>query len=228
MIMNIENKYQDFLAEFNKYLEHINKKATLIAVSKTKPIDNIVSLCRLGHCDFGENYAQEFRDKIKDERFSSFNIRWHFIGNIQRNKLKYIVGKSSLIHTVDSYDKAEMINDFSIKIDAVQPILLQVNISRDPKKGGVSAEEVNNLFPKLMMLKNIKINGLMTITQYSEDPENCRNDYKEMKNLSLILESKYGGSLELSMGMSNDYKVALDEGATMVRVGTKIFGERRK
>ena len=79
-----------------------------------------------------------------------------------------------------------------------------------------------------MMLKNIKINGLMTITQYSEDPENCRNDYKEMKNLSSILESKYGGSLELSMGMSNDYKVALDEGATMVRVGTKIFGERGK
>ena len=182
----------------------------------------------MGQRDFGENYAQELRDKIKDERFSSFNIRWHFIGNIQRNKLKYIVGKSSLIHTVDSYDKAEMINDFSIKIDSVQPILLQVNISRDPKKGGVSAEEVNSLFPKLMMLKNIKINGLMTITQYSEDPENCRNDYKEMKNLSSILESKYGGSLELSMGMSNDYKVALDEGATMVRVGTKIFGERGK
>ena len=226
--MNIENKYQDFLVEFNKYLEQINKKAILIAVSKTKPIDNIVSLCRLGQCDFGENYAQELRDKIKDERFSSFNIRWHFIGNIQRNKLKYIVGKSSLIHTVDSYDKAEMINDFSIKIDSVQPILLQVNISRDQKMGGISAEEVNSLFPKLMMLKNIKINGLMTITQYSEDPENCRNDYKEMKNLSSILESKYGGSLELSMGMSNDYKVALDEGATMVRVGTKIFGERGK
>ena len=226
--MNIENKYQDFLVEFNKYLEQINKKAILIAVSKTKPIDNIVSLCRLGQRDFGENYAQELRDKIKDERFSSFNIRWHFIGNIQRNKLKYIVGKSSLIHTVDSYDKAEMINDFSIKIDSVQPILLQVNISRDPKKGEISAEEVNSLFPKLMMLKNIKINGLMTITQYSEDPENCRNDYKEMKNLSSILESKYGGSLELSMGMSNDYKVALDEGATMVRVGTKIFGERGK
>ena len=226
--MNIENKYQDFLVEFNKYLEQINKKAILIAVSKTKPIDNIVSLCRLGQRDFGENYAQELRDKIKDERFSSFNIRWHFIGNIQRNKLKYIVGKSSLIHTVDSYDKAEMINDFSIKIDSDQPILLQVNISRDPKKGVISAEEVNSLFPKLMMLKNIKINGLMTITQYSEDPENCRNDYKEMKNLSSILESKYGGSLELSMGMSNDYKVALDEGATMVRVGTKIFGERGK
>ena len=129
------------------------------------------------------------------------------------------------------YKKSQQVNaliDFSIKIDSVQPILLQVNISRDPKKGGVSAEEVNSLFPKLMMLKNIKINGLMTITQYSEDPENCRNDYKEMKNLSSILESKYGGSLELSIGMRNDYKVALDEGATMVRVGTKIFGERGK
>ena len=158
----------------------------------------------MGQRDFGENYAQELRDKIKDERFSSFNIRWHFIGNIQRNKLKYIVGKSSLIHTVDSYDKAEMINDFSIKIDSVQPILLQVNISRDPKRVGLALKKLI-VYSKLMILKNIKINGLMTITQYSEDPENCRNDYKRNEEFVFDFRKQIWRSLELSMGMSNDY-----------------------
>ena len=130
------------------------------AKMRSQQLFNAVYKKNIKNFDELTTFGLELRDKIKDERFSSFNIRWHFIGNIQRNKLKYIVGKSSLIHTVDSYDKAEMINDFSIKIDSVQPILLQVNISRDPKKGGISAEEVNSLFPKLMMLKNICLLGL--------------------------------------------------------------------
>ena len=224
--MNIEKTYQDFLIEFNNHLKLINRKALLLAVSKTKPMEQILKLLALGQSDFGENYAQELRDKAGHEPPPSSNINWHYIGNVQQNKLKYIVGKTCLIHTIDSYKKAETVNDFCLKKDRVQPVLLKVNISQDPNKSGASIGEIYDLFIKATELKNIDVKGLMTITQYSKNPEHSRKYYQKMKEFSKKLEENIEKSLELSMGMSNDYKVALEEGSTIVRVGTKIFGER--
>ena len=142
--------------------------------------------------------------------------------------MKYIAGKTSLIHTVDDIKKADFINDYCVSRNLIQPILLQVNISCDSSKAGSRLEDVGQLYSKALQLSGLEIKGLMTITKYSSNPEDSRNYYKTMKQLAMDLENKHGKKLELSMGMSNDYKVALDEGATMVRVGTKIFGERLK
>lgn len=224
--MSIEEDYKNFLTEFNNHLKSINHSALLVGVSKTKPIDDIVMLYNLGLRHFGENYAQELRDKIQQIPDNLKDIRWHYIGNIQENKIKYIVGKAHLIHTVDSIKKADAINTYCLKKEIVQPILIQVNISEDLNKSGAKLNDVENLYEKILSLEGLKINGLMTITKYSKNPENSRADYKKMRKLALSLEEVHGKSLELSMGMSNDYKVALEEGATIVRVGTKIFGER--
>ena len=224
--MSIEESYQKFLIEFNNHLSSIKQKATLVGVSKTKPLDDIVALYKLGLRDFGENYAQELRDKIKDTIEEYKDIKWHYIGNIQENKIKYVAGKAHLIHTVDTLKKAEAINAYCLKHKVIQSILIQVNVSKDPNKAGTTLDQTDDLYKNILTLEAIKIRGLMTITKYSQDPEFSREDYRKMKKLALTLENIYGRKLELSMGMSNDYKVALEEGATIVRVGTKIFGER--
>lgn len=226
--MGIVENYKKFLHEFEDHLSLIKKKAILIGVSKTKPLSDILDLYSVGHRDFGENYAQELRDKIKNFPSSLQGVNWHYIGQLQRNKVKYIAGKTSLIHTVDDIKKADFINDYCVSRNLIQPILLQVNISCDSSKAGSRLEDVGQLYSKALQLSGLEIKGLMTITKYSSNPEDSRNYYKTMKQLAMDLENKHGKKLELSMGMSNDYKVALDEGATMVRVGTKIFGERLK
>ena len=133
-----------------------------------------------------------------------------------------------MVHTVDSLKTASMINEFCLKKNLFQDILLQINVSEDLNKGGARFEEAQELYSKIVKLERLNIKGLMTITEYSKDPEHSRTDYRKMKNLSLDIEKRYGCKLELSMGMSNDYRVALEEGSTIIRVGTKIFGERTK
>jgi len=226
--MSTQLNYQNFVKELNDHLKRLNQKTLLVAVSKTKPLEEILDLYSLGQRDFGENYAQELRDKIKATILNHEDIRWHYIGQIQPNKIKYFAGKATLVHTVDTFKKASMINDFCLKKDLFQDILVQVNVSEDPKKGGARIEEVQELSSSISILERLKIKGLMTITEYSQDPEYSRMDYRKMKNLSLDIEKNLGVSLELSMGMSNDYRVALEEGSTIIRVGTKIFGERIK
>ncbi len=224
--MSIQESYEKFLIEFNNHLSSINQKATLVGVSKTKPVADILALYKLGLRDFGENYAQELRDKIKNTIENYQEIKWHYIGNIQKNKIKYVAGKTHLIHTVDTLKKAEAINAYCLKNKVIQSILIQVNVSKDPNKAGTTLDKIEDLYKNILTLKAIKLDGLMTITQYSEEPEFSREDYRKMKKLASSLENIDGKRLELSMGMSNDYKVALEEGATIVRVGTKIFGER--
>ncbi len=199
----------------------------LVAVSKTKPVELIQMALELGQFDFGENYAQELRDKsrqIPDPR-----IRWHFIGTLQRNKVKYLIGKVVLIHSVDSLALLEEIEKRAGKAEVKMPILLEVKLSPEESKAGVGVERLRSLVESALQKPHIKLQGLMTMPPYFPDPQQARPYYVHLRELRDKLEGELGIKLpQLSMGMSNDFEVAIEEGATIVRVGTAIFGEREQ
>ena len=202
------------------------EEVTLIAVSKTKPVEMLEEVYQEGIQHFGENKVQELCEKM--EQMPS-DIHWHMIGHLQRNKVKYIVGKVALIHSVDTYRLAEEINIQAKKKNIIVPILVEVNIAGEESKFGISAEDAILLVEDISKLENIRIKGLMTIAPYVEDPEENRLYFRKIKQLSVDITNKniHNVSMEiLSMGMTGDYQVAIEEGATMVRVGTGIFGER--
>lgn len=202
------------------------EEVTLIAVSKTKPAEMLEEVYQEGIRHFGENKVQELCEKM--EQMPS-DIHWHMIGHLQRNKVKYIVGKVALIHSVDTYRLAEEINIQAKKKNIIVPILVEVNIAGEESKFGISAEDAILLVEDISKLENIRIKGLMTIAPYVEDPEENRLYFRKIKQLSVDITNKniHNVSMEiLSMGMTGDYQVAIEEGATMVRVGTGIFGER--
>ena len=175
---------------------------------------------------FGENKVQELCSKM--EQLPS-DIRWHMIGHLQRNKVKYIVGKVELIHSVDTYRLAEEINIQAKKQNVIVPILVEVNIAHEESKFGISAEDAILLVEEISKLENIRIKGLMTIAPYVENPEDNRLYFRKIKQLSVDITNKNIDNISmniLSMGMTGDYMVATQEGATIVRVGTGIFGER--
>ena len=221
------------LANVEKNIEQACKNAgrnrnevTLIAVSKTKPVEMLQEIYDENIRDFGENKVQELCSKM--EQLPS-DIRWHMIGHLQRNKVKYIVGKVELIHSVDTYRLAEEINIQAKKQNVIVPILVEVNIAHEESKFGISAEDAILLVEEISRLENIRIKGLMTIAPYVENPEDNRLYFRKIKQLSVDITNKNidNVSMEiLSMGMTGDYMVAIEEGATMVRVGTGIFGER--
>tara|TARA_B100000131_G_scaffold316902_1_gene357830 strand:- start:1471 stop:2169 length:699 start_codon:yes stop_codon:yes gene_type:complete len=227
---NLKTNFKAFFQEFSSYCSAKNSNAKLLAVSKTMPLSDIVALTEEGQKMYGENYAQELRDKsLENQNNQAQDIEWHYIGQIQKNKIKYIVGTAKLIHTVDSYEKAKIISEISEKKILQQNILLQVNISEDSNKAGVPATDLKHLIPKIKSLGSIKLDGLMTITENFNDPEKSRDCYRKMKALGQDFADSFDKERhDLSMGMSNDYKVAIDEGATIVRIGTKIFGKRKK
>ncbi len=201
-------------------------EVTLIAVSKTKPVEMLQEIYDENIRDFGENKVQELCDKI--EKMPS-DIKWHMIGHLQRNKVKYIVGKVALIHSVDSYRLAEEISVQAKKHNTTVPILVEVNIAHEESKFGISEEDAILLVKEISELENIRIMGLMTIAPYVENPEDNRMYFRKIKELSVDINSKNidNVSMEIiSMGMTGDYEVAIEEGATMVRVGTGIFGAR--
>lgn len=201
-------------------------EVTLIAVSKTKPLEMLREIYDAGTRHFGENKVQELCDKM--EQMPS-DIQWHMIGHLQRNKVKYIVGKVALIHSVDTYRLAEEINIQAKKRNITVPILVEVNIAGEESKFGISAEDAILLVEDISKLENVQIKGLMTIAPYVADPEENRLYFRRIKQLSVDITNKNidNVSMEiLSMGMTGDYEVAIEEGATMVRVGTGIFGER--
>lgn len=201
-------------------------EVTLIAVSKTKPVSDIEEVLTTGILDYGENKVQELSDKYE---VLPKNIRWHMIGHLQRNKVKYIVGKVELIHSVDTYRLAEEINIQAKKQNVIVPILVEVNIAHEESKFGISAEDAILLVEEISKLENIRIKGLMTIAPYVENPEDNRLYFRKIKQLSVDITNKNIDNVFmeiLSMGMTGDYMVAIEEGATMVRVGTGIFGER--
>ena len=199
---------------------------TIVAVSKTKPEEAIMELYNAGHRDFGENYIQELRVKHDD---LPKDIRWHMIGHLQRNKVKYIAEYIHLIHSVDSFQLAETIEKEAAKHNRVIPVLIEVNVGGEESKFGVTPEEAPTLIEKISHLPHVRVEGLMTSAPYVEDPEEDRPCFVKMHDLSVDIASKKIDNVKvnvLSMGMSNDYIVAAEEGSTMVRVGTSIFGER--
>ena len=224
---------KDNLAQVEENIEKACKKAgrdrsevTLIAVSKTKPVSMLQEIYDENIRHLGENKVQELCDKIEQ---LPEDIHWHMIGHLQRNKVKYIVGKVDLIHSVDTYRLAEEINIQAKKKNVIVSILVEVNIAEEESKFGISKEDAILLVEEISHLENVRIKGLMTIAPYVENPEDNRQYFQKIKQLSVDITNKNidNVSMEiLSMGMTGDYMVAIEEGATMVRVGTGIFGER--
>ena len=201
-------------------------EVTLIAVSKTKPYTAIEEALPTGVKDYGENKVQELCDKYE---ILPKDIKWHMIGHLQRNKVKYLVGKASLIHSVDSIRLAEQIEKEYAKADEIANILIEVNMAQEESKFGITSEETEQLVREIAKFPHIRIKGLMTIAPYTDNPESNRVYFRNMKKLSVDIENKNIDNVSmsvLSMGMTGDYQVAVEEGATLVRVGTGIFGER--
>ena len=201
-------------------------EVTLIAVSKTKPYTAIEEALPTGVKDYGENKVQELCDKYE---ILPKDIKWHMIGHLQRNKVKYLVGKASLIHSVDPIRLAEQIEKEYAKADEIANILIEVNMAQEESKFGITSEETEQLVREIAKFPHIRIKGLMTIAPYTDNPESNRVYFRNMKKLSVDIENKNIDNVSmsvLSMGMTGDYQVAVEEGATLVRVGTGIFGER--
>ena len=218
----VQKKIEDACTKAGRNREEV----TLIAVSKTKPVSMLQEAYDAGARVFGENKVQELCSKM--EQLPS-DIRWHMIGHLQRNKVKYIVGQVALIHSVDSYRLAEEINIQAKKKNIIVPILVEVNIAHEESKFGISEEDAIQLVEEIAELENVRIKGLMTIAPYVENAEDNRLYFRKIKDLSVDIAAKNidNVSMEiLSMGMTGDYEVAIEEGATMVRVGTGIFGAR--
>lgn len=202
------------------------EEVTIIAVSKTKPLSNVEELAQYGVMDFGENKVQELCGKFEE---ISKPVRWHLIGHLQTNKVKYIVDKVELIHSVDSLKLAKQISKEAVKSEVTVPVLIQVNVADEDTKFGTQTEEAMELVVEAAKLPNIQIKGLMTIAPFVADPEENRVHFKQLKDLFVDIKEKNIDNVTmeiLSMGMTNDYEVAVEEGSTMVRVGTGIFGER--
>ncbi|MBN2693454.1 YggS family pyridoxal phosphate-dependent enzyme [bacterium] len=201
---------------------HKAKDITLVAVSKTKPLEDIQYLQKY-HNIFGENYAQEFAEKFeKIEKKPEF----HFIGALQSNKASLVVGKAELIHSVDRLSLAKEIDKSAKKLDIVQKILIQLNLTGETTKSGITENEIEMFLDSLRDLKNISVVGLMTMPFFTDDGELVRPYFRRLREIRDDLKQKGFSLNHLSMGMSGDFIVAIEEGATIVRVGSLIFGER--
>lgn len=203
------------------------EEVTLITVSKTKPVEMLKEAYDAGSRDFGENKVQELLDKIP---VLPQDIRWHMIGHLQTNKVKYIVDKVYMIHSVDSLKLAKEISKEAVKKNVTVKILIEVNVAEEETKFGTTTEQVISLTEEIAALPGIQIEGLMTIAPFVEDPEENRVYFCKLKQLSVDIKAKNIDNVHmnvLSMGMTGDYEVAIEEGATYVRVGTGIFGERQ-
>lgn len=208
-----------------------NSEVTLVAVSKTKPSSDILELYELGHRDFGENYVQELEDKAAQ---LPPDIRWHFIGHLQSNKVKFIAPFVHLVHGVDSLKLLQEINKQALKNGKVIDCLLQIYIAKEETKFGLDEKELEELMAYLQKehpLKNIRIRGFMGMASFSDNPEQVRAEFRQLKILYDQYQSLRSPAFRidtLSMGMSGDYKIALEEGGNMARIGSLLFGERTR
>ena len=218
----VEKRVQDACKRAGRSRDEV----TLIAVSKTKPVSLIREAMACGQVDFGENKVQELCKKLEEIREP---LRWHLIGHLQRNKVKYVVDKACLIHSVDSERLAQEIQKEAAKRDLVCPVLVEVNVGGEETKSGVSPQEALPLVRSIAALPNVKVKGLMTVAPPVERPEDARIYFKELRELADTIRKEAIPGVEmkeLSMGMTGDFEAAIEEGATMVRVGTAIFGAR--
>lgn len=226
MIRENLQQVEENIAKACKAAGRQRSEVTLIAVSKTKPAALIEEAYKEGERDFGENKVQEINDKYP---ILPKDIKWHLIGHLQRNKVRYIMDKVSLIHSVDSVRLAEQIQAEAVKSGNDMDILIQVNVSGEDTKFGIKEQEAEDIIREIAKFPNIHIKGLMTIAPFTDIPETNRKYFKKLKQLSVDIKRKNIDNVTmdcLSMGMTGDYQVAIEEGATLVRVGTGIFGER--
>lgn len=214
------------------YLEIVKqlqeKNIMLVAVSKTKPAEAIKELYDLGHRDFGENYVQELQEK--QEQLPK-DIRWHFIGHLQSNKVKYIAPFVHLIHGIDSFKLLKEVDKQAKKINRTIDVLLQIHIAQEETKFGLDENELNEIFgsDELSLLNNANIKGFMGMASFTDDKEKVRSEFKHLKYLFDKYAERQTPNTKLetlSIGMSGDYQLAIEEGSTMVRIGSLIFGER--
>ncbi len=221
-LQEVERKIMEACKKAGRAREDI----TLIAVSKTKPVSMLKEIYDLGVRDFGENKVQELTDK---EPQLPADLRWHMIGHLQRNKVKQVIDKAVLIHSVDSVRLAKAIEAEAAKKEIVVQILLEVNVAEEDSKFGLKVDEVLPAIEEIATMPHVRIKGLMTIAPFVENPEENRTVFAQLQKLSVDIAEKNIDNVSvdiLSMGMTNDYQVAIEEGATMIRVGTGIFGER--
>ncbi len=212
-----------------KLMAEIPGQVTIIAVSKRKPVEDIMQAYEAGHRIFGENRVQEL---IEKQALLPGDINWHMVGHLQTNKVKYIAGFVDMIHSVDSLKLALAIDREADKTGRVIPVLLQVHIADEESKFGFTEDELNSLLDsqELSVLRNIRIDGLMGMATYTEDLEKIRSEFRYLGEVfSRVKNAYFAGSdhfRQISMGMSGDYEIAIEEGSTMIRVGTVIFGAR--
>ncbi|WDP93049.1 MAG: YggS family pyridoxal phosphate-dependent enzyme [Desulfobacter sp.] len=228
--MQIQNNIKAIEAKIRQHAQDCGRNPdaiTLIGVSKRKPAALIRKAIEAGHGNFGENYIQEAMEKI--DEIGRNAATWHFIGHLQSNKAKFAVKYFDLIHTVDKVKRAREINKQAAKIGKVQEILIQINIAEEETKSGAGAEEALELARQISSFDNLSVKGLMCMPPFFTDPEEARPYFRAVKQISLDIKNENLSNVtmdHLSMGMSNDFGVAIEEGATLVRVGTAIFGSR--
>lgn len=201
-------------------------EVTLIAVSKTKPVEDIREVYDAGQRVFGENRVQEMCQKMPE---LPEDIQWHLIGHLQHNKVKYLMPRTAMIHSVDSVKLAQTISKEAVKNNRIMPVLIEVNVAEEESKFGVKMEDLEGFLKEICDLPGLKITGLMTVAPFVDDPEDNRPVFRALRQISVDINNKKINNIylnELSMGMTNDFETAIEEGATMVRVGTAIFGSR--
>lgn len=224
MITDNYNIVKDKVAESCIKANRNISEVSIIAVSKTNPLTAIQEAFDSGLVNFGENKAQELRDKFAD---CKLDVCWHFIGHLQTNKVKYVIDPAHLIHSVDSDKLADEINKRAGKIGKVQKVLFEVNTSGEESKFGLnSEEEILRLLDYCIKLPNISVDGLMTMAPYTDNEYLLRSCFSKLRNFKEKFSSRGYDLPELSMGMTNDYFYAIEEGATLLRIGTAIFGQR--
>ncbi len=228
--MSIEKNYAEVKTRVKEICERAGRNpddVKIIAVSKTFPISNIMELNQDGQYDFGENRIRELRDKYYNISFQyEGKINWHMIGHLQSRKVKDIVAFIHLIHSVDSFELALEIDTKAKQINKIIDILIQVNTSNESQKQGLVPADTLNVCKQIRELKNVRIKGLMTMAKLTEDTEEIRSSFRSLKKMFDEMKSDFSDMEHLSMGMSHDYEIAIEEGATMLRIGSAIFGNR--
>ncbi len=224
----LQNNLESVLARVARALETTaepHREVTLVAVSKKQPLEKIQALAGLGQVHFGENYVQEALGKM--ENIGDYNTRWHFIGGLQTNKARHVAGKFSMVHSVDSLKLARELNKKAKSLNIVQPVLIQVNLAGESQKYGVPEKDLPELSEAVLDLDHLRLDGLMVMPPFFDDPEKSRPFFSRLKRLRHDLEQNLGINMpHLSMGMSGDFEAAVEEGATIIRVGTSLFGTR--
>jgi len=228
--MNLKKRLENVKDRINKAALKCNRAPEdihLVAVSKTIPANRVKEAIEAGVTILGESYVQEARNKFNV--LSTYPVSWHFIGHLQSNKAKYAVRLFDLIHSVDTIKLAYELNRQANKVNKIQDVLIQINISKEPSKSGSDIQNAANLIKNIVFFENLSVKGLMAIPPFFNNPEKTRPYFIALRNLRDQSQKAFPGVVlnELSMGMTGDFEVAIEEGATFVRIGTAIFGERR-